>query len=92
MMHFHVNNLLINLSFFPSNISLFLFFHYYFSKRFYLFMRETEKETDIGRERSRLPVRSPMWELDPRTPGLLPEQKAQLLSHPGDHISLFLKL
>ena len=41
---------------------------------------------DTGRERSRLPAWSPMWDsLDPRTPGSCPGPKAgaQLLSHPG---------
>ena len=29
----------------------------------YLFMRDTERGRDIGRGRSRLPARSPMWDL-----------------------------
>jgi len=36
-----------------------------FLKRFYLFMRDTEREADTGRGRSRLPVGSPMQDLIP---------------------------
>ena len=43
-----------------------------------------ERGRDIGRGRNRLPVGSPMWGLDPRTPGSGPEPKAdaQPRSHP----------
>ena len=34
-----------------------------FLKKFYLFMRDREREADISRERSRLHAGSPMWEL-----------------------------
>ena len=46
-------------------------------------MRDTERDRDIGRGRSRLPPGSPMWEPNPRTPGSRPELKADAepLSH-----------
>ena len=37
----------------------------FFLKRFYLFMRDTERGRDIGRGRSRLPAGSLMWDLIP---------------------------
>ena len=48
-------------------------------------MRDTEKETKTGRERSRHPVGKPDAGLNPRTPGSWHEPKAdaQPLSHPG---------
>ena len=60
---------------------------FFFFFRFYLFTHERHRERgrDISRGRSRLPVGSSMWGLDPRTPGSCPELKAdtQPLSHPG---------
>ena len=59
----------------------------FFFLTFYLFIysQETERDRDIGRGRSRLPVGKPDAGLDPRTPGSQPEPKAdtQPLSHPG---------
>ena len=51
-------------------------------------MKDTERERDISRGRSRLHAGSPMW--DPGTPVSRPEPKAdaQLLSHPGVPILL----
>ena len=37
----------------------------------YSFMRHTERDRDIGRGRSRLPVGSPMWDSVPG-PGIMP--------------------
>ena len=53
-------------------------------------MRDTHREAETGRGRSRLPAGIPMRDY-PRTLGSLPEPKAdaQPLSHPGapaDHI------
>ena len=47
----------------------------------YLLMRDTERETgrDIGRGRSRLPARNPMWDSIP-DPGITLSQK-QMLNH-----------
>ena len=47
-------------------------------------MRDTERGRDIGRGRSRLHARIPMWDSIPEL-GSCPEPKAgtQLLSHPG---------
>ena len=63
-------------------------FFFFFFKRFYLFMRDTQREAEtIGRGRSRLHTRSPTWDsipgLDPGTPGPRPRPKAgtKLLSH-----------
>ena len=36
-----------------------------FLKKFYLFMRDREREADISRERSRLQAGSPMWDSIP---------------------------
>ena len=49
----------------------------------YLFMKDTERGSDIGRGRSRLPMGSTVQ--DPRILGSPPELKAdaQPLSHPG---------
>ena len=57
--HIFANNL--------SGIFIFLFYFilFYFIL-FYLFMRNTEKGRDIGRERSRLPTGSLMWDIIPR--------------------------
>ena len=49
-------------------------------------MRDTQRGRDTGRERNRLPARSPMWDRSPDPiPGSRSEPKAdaQLLSHPG---------
>ena len=50
----------------------------------YLFMRDRERDRDIGRGRSRLPAGNHVG-LHPGTPGSHPEPKAdtQPLSHPG---------
>ena len=47
-------------------------------------MRDTERDRDTGRGRSRLPVESPMWDSIPGPQGSLCEPKvdAQPLSHP----------
>ena len=51
-----------------------------FFLRFYLFIhkRQRERGRDTGRGRSRLPARSPMWDLIPGSPG----------SHPGLKVAL----
>ena len=64
----------------------------------YLFMRDTQRGRDTGRERSRLP-REPDVGLDPGTPGSQPQPtsaSAQPRSHPGaprnyvlKHFSIF---
>ena len=41
-------------------------------------MKDTQREKDTGRGRSRLPDRSPMWDSIPE-----PKADAQSLSHPG---------
>ena len=48
-------------------------------------MKDTQRGRDTGRGRSRLPEKEPNAGLNPRTPGLHPESKAdaQPLSHPG---------
>ena len=48
-------------------------------------MRDTQRDRDTGRGRTRLPVGTPVQELDPRTPGSRPKLKAdaQPLSHTG---------
>ena len=48
-------------------------------------MRDTEKERQRHRGRSRLPIGSPMQDSIPGFPGSCPEPKAdaQSLSHPG---------
>ena len=53
-------------------------------------MKDTERDTDRGRERSKLAEGSLMWGLDPRTLGSHSEPKAdaQPLSHPGAPVSL----
>ena len=62
--------------------------------RFYLFMRDTQRSRDIGRERSRLPARSPMWDLIPG-PEITPRANGRCLTtdpprHPGAwSLSLF---
>ena len=55
-----------------------------FKDFFHLFMRDTEKEADTGRGRSRLLTGSLMWNSIPRS-GSLPVLKAdvQPLNHPG---------
>ena len=75
-----------------TSLPFILFFIYFFSQRFYLFIHErhTEKGRDTGRGKSRLPVGSPMWD---SIPGLWDQdlsrrQDAQPLSHPG--VPLFL--
>ena len=57
----------------------------FFEKKFYLFMRDTERGRDMGRRRSRFLKRSPTWNSIPRTLGSWSEPKAdaQPLSHPG---------
>ena len=59
-------------------------FLWFFKDFIYLF-RETQRQAEIGRGRSRLPAGKPDAGLDSRTPGLRPEPKAdaQPLSHPG---------
>ena len=55
-----------------------------FLKRFYLFMRDTERQKHRQREKQ-APHGEPDVGLDPRTPGSRPEPKedAQPLSHSG---------
>ena len=47
--------------------------------------KERERGRDTGRGRSRLHAGSPMWGLDPGSPGLRPGPKARAepLRHPG---------
>ena len=62
----------------------------FFSLRFYLFMRDTERERQRHRQREKqAPCEEPDAGLDPRTPGSGPELKsnAQPLSHPGVPVS-----
>ena len=64
-----------------------------FFLRFYLFMRDTERERQRHRQREeRAPCREPYVGLDPRFPGSCPGPKAgtQPLSHPGVPSSDFL--
>ena len=58
----------------------------------YLFVRDTERDRDTGRGRSRLPAGEPDGGFDPRTPGsrLEPKADAQPLSQPGAPIFIFL--
>ena len=64
-------------------------FQFFLKKDFiYLFTRDTEKEREKQRHKQtekQAPSRKPDAGLDPGTPGLHPESKAdtQLLSHPG---------
>ena len=54
-----------------------LLFIYYFFKRFYLFMRDIERERQRHRQREKqAPCREPDVGLDPRTKGSHPGQKA----------------
>ena len=48
-------------------------------------MRDTERQRQVEGERSRLPVRSLMWDSTPRPPGSGPKLKAdaQPLNQPG---------
>ena len=57
---------------------------FFFFKRFYLFMRHTQRGRHRQREKQ-APCREPDVGLDPRTPGSHPGPKAgtQPLSHPG---------
>ena len=47
----------------------YFFFHYCFKYFIYLFMRDTRRGRDLGRERSRLPARSRMQDSIP-DPGI----------------------
>ena len=71
---------------FPQQVEFFFFFRFYlrFLKDFiYLFMRDTEKEVETQAEGEAGSIREPGSELDPRTPGSLPEPRAdvQPLNH-----------
>ena len=63
-----------------------IFFVCLFVKILLIYSRETQRERQRHREREKqAPREKPDTELDPRTPGLRPEPKAdaQPLSHPG---------
>ena len=61
-----------------------IFASFFFKDFIHLFMRDTERGRDMDRGRSRLPARSPMWDLISGQ-GSCPESTAgaQPLSHPG---------
>ena len=67
----------------------FILFFILFFKRFYLFIHETHTGKDTSR--GRLPAREPDVGLDPRTPGSLPEPKADTTAEPPSrpNVSLF---
>ena len=58
---------------------------YFFFLRFYLFIRHTEREADIGRGRSRFLAGSPMRDSIPRPwdHDLSQRETRKPLSHPG---------
>lgn len=63
-----------------------LHFLFFLFLRFYLFMRDVERQRQRHKQREKqAPHRQPDTGLDPRTPGSHPEPKAdvQPLSHPG---------
>ena len=78
-------------------------FFFFFLKDFYLFIHEThthththtqrEREGETGQGRSRLPVKSLIWDSIPGPLGSWPESKAdaQPLSHPGVPVMYFPK-
>ena len=69
---------------FPILFLTYLFDLFFFFLRFYLFMRDTERQRHRQRKKQ-APCEKPDVGLDPRTPGSWPEPKAdaQPLSHPG---------
>ena len=76
------------------NFFLSFFSFFLFKKRFYLFIHASRRERQRPRQKEKqAPCREPDVGLDPRTPGLRPEPRAdaQPLSHPGVPVDHFFK-
>ena len=73
-----INNLIRNLGFGKGGGIYLTFLNFLI----YLFMRDTERGRDTGREKSRLPARSGMWDLIPGPQDLDLSQRQMLTEVP----------